>query len=140
MFVQIFQLLGTPNEQIWPGYKKLPHAQNFQFVSQPYSYLKTQFGVQLPESGLDLLGSLLTYDPDKRITAADALKHSYFRESPKPKHPSMFPSWPSSAEGKKRKASPLAPMHEEQDDDEALKQSLFSQASTVTGPGFRLRI
>ncbi|KAF8935541.1 hypothetical protein BGZ58_004943, partial [Dissophora ornata] len=26
----------------------------------------------------DLLGQLLTYDPEKRITAAQALKHPYF--------------------------------------------------------------
>lgn len=33
-----------------------------------------QFAAELK----DLLGLLLTYDPEKRITAAQALKHPYF--------------------------------------------------------------
>jgi cell division cycle 2-like protein len=36
---------------------------------------------------------LLTYDPCRRITADDALKHEFFEESPSPKDPSMFPTW-----------------------------------------------
>ena len=29
---------------------------------------------------LDILNCMLTYDPDKRISASDALRHSYFRD------------------------------------------------------------
>jgi cell division cycle 2-like protein len=32
---KMFQLLGTPNESIWPGYSQLPSAKTFQFVNQP---------------------------------------------------------------------------------------------------------
>ncbi|CAI9089487.1 OLC1v1024071C1 [Oldenlandia corymbosa var. corymbosa] len=38
----------------------------------------------LSESGFDLLKRLLTYDPEKRITAEAALKHEWFFESPLP--------------------------------------------------------
>ena len=32
----------------------------------------------LSDAGLDLLNRLLTYDPDRRITARQALRHPYF--------------------------------------------------------------
>jgi serine/threonine protein kinase len=34
----------------------------------------------LDTDGVDLLEQMLHYDPAKRITAADAMKHSYFRD------------------------------------------------------------
>lgn len=33
---------------------------------------------QLSDSGVELLNRLLTFDPEKRITARQALRHSYF--------------------------------------------------------------
>ena len=41
----------------------------------------------------------LTYDPMKRITAEDALKHTYFKEAPMIVSPSMLPTWPAKSEG-----------------------------------------
>lgn len=38
----------------------------------------------LSEEGLDLLNKLLCYDPEKRISAKDALTHPYFEENPLP--------------------------------------------------------
>lgn len=35
---------------------------------------------RLDALGLDLLGKLLEYRPEKRITAAEAMKHEYFDE------------------------------------------------------------
>jgi serine/threonine protein kinase len=42
-----------------------------------------------------LNGRLLTYDPDKRITAREALRHPFFEESPLPKDPEMMPTFRS---------------------------------------------
>jgi cell division cycle 2-like protein len=65
-----------------------------------YSSLRSKFTI-LTQAGLDLLSKLLTYDPSKRITAEEALKHPYFSESPAPLDPSMFPTWPSKGSGHK---------------------------------------
>lgn len=43
-----------------------------------YSSLRSRFPY-LTEAGLDLLSKLLTYDPEQRITAEQALNHPYFR-------------------------------------------------------------
>lgn len=44
----------------------------------------------------------LCYDPHRRITAEEALKHKYFSESPLPVDPSMFPTWPARSEQPRR--------------------------------------
>ncbi|KAL2321703.1 hypothetical protein Fmac_026082 [Flemingia macrophylla] len=49
----------------------------------------------LSETGFDLLKNLLTYDPEKRITAEDALLHDWFHETPLPKS-DFRPIFPSS--------------------------------------------
>jgi serine/threonine protein kinase len=49
----------------------------------------------LSEQGLDLLNSLLAYDPSKRLTAREAPRHAYFREKPVPKEPGMMPTFPT---------------------------------------------
>lgn len=53
----------------------------------------------------------LTYFPGRRISAEDGLKHEYFRETPLPIDPSMFPTWPAKSEQQrvKRGTSPRPP-------------------------------
>ncbi|CAN6235453.1 unnamed protein product [Urochloa humidicola] len=98
---KIFRTLGTPNEKIWPGYAKLPGVK-VNFVKQPYNRLRDKFPAAsfsgrpiLSEAGFDLLNSLLTYDPDKRISADDALKHKWFSEVPLPKSKDFMPTFPA---------------------------------------------
>jgi cell division cycle 2-like protein len=90
----MFKLLGTANERIWPGFSDLPNAKTWNFVHQPYNNLRRKFP-QLSDYGFDLLNRLLTYDPDKRITAREALRHPFFEESPLPKDPEMMPTFRS---------------------------------------------
>ncbi|KAF8942100.1 hypothetical protein BGZ47_006822 [Haplosporangium gracile] len=137
---KIFKLLGMPNDKIWPGFSKLPLASHVPNFVQPYNLLRSRLPY-LTENGLDLMSKMLTYDPTRRITAEDALKHPYFSEAPPPKHPSMFPTWPSKGEKTaKKNASPSAPqaVHGHgQDEEEA--GGLFNFANQES-TGFRLKV
>ncbi|XP_070941243.1 cyclin-dependent kinase 10 isoform X5 [Macaca nemestrina] len=77
----IVQLLGTPSENIWPGFSKLPLVGQYSLRKQPYNNLKHKFP-WLSEAGLRLLHFLFMYDPKKRATAGDCLESSYFKEKP----------------------------------------------------------
>jgi serine/threonine protein kinase len=46
-----------------------------------HSSLRNRFKY-ITEAGVDLLGQLLAYDPDERISCEDAMKHPYFRSRP----------------------------------------------------------
>ncbi|XP_031564784.1 cyclin-dependent kinase 11B-like [Actinia tenebrosa] len=98
---RIFKELGTPSDSIWPGppkYSELPHVKKMTFTEYPYNQLRNNFGTYLTDKGFDLLNRFLTYDPSRRITAEEALKHEYFNESPLPVDPDMFPTWPAKSE------------------------------------------
>ncbi|KAG8563013.1 hypothetical protein GDO81_015897 [Engystomops pustulosus] len=89
----IIQLLGTPNENIWPGFSKLPLVGQYTVRKQPYNNLKHKFP-WLSEAGLRLLNFLFMYDPKKRATAEDSLASSYFKEKPLPCEPQLMPTFP----------------------------------------------
>ncbi|XP_015894373.3 cyclin-dependent kinase G-2 isoform X1 [Ziziphus jujuba] len=98
---KIFRTLGTPNETIWPGFSKLPGVK-VNFVKHQYNLLRKKFPATsftgspvLSDSGFDLLNKLLTYDPEKRITAEAALNHEWFREVPLPKTKEFMPTFPA---------------------------------------------
>ncbi|CAG8609582.1 12555_t:CDS:10, partial [Acaulospora morrowiae] len=141
---KIFELLGMPNEKIWPGFSKLPYAKNIPYSKQSHNTLRSRFPY-LTENGINLMSKLLTYDPAKRITAEEALKHPYFTESPLPKDPEMFPTWPSKGGGERRKSfiSPSAPKAahgagEFDEEEQAFLGSIFENQGG-NDYGFRLK-
>ncbi|KAG5142068.1 hypothetical protein JHK82_017763 [Glycine max] len=68
-------LLGTPNEEVWPGVSKLKDWHEYpQWNSQSLSMAVPG----LEELGLDLLSQMLEYEPSKRISAKKAMEHAYF--------------------------------------------------------------
>lgn len=100
---KIAHLLGAPSEERWPGFSQLPHAKRLSFRKAPLrsslsdrlqSSVRTSGSGPLTENTLSLINSMLEYDPQKRISAADALDHPYFSEIPAPKHPSLIQSFP----------------------------------------------
>ncbi|KAK9857178.1 hypothetical protein WJX84_005943 [Apatococcus fuscideae] len=76
----IFKILGTPTEDTWPGVTELKdwhefpnwHAQDLQKV----------FPTLHPD-GVDLMRRMFIYDPAKRISAKEALKHRWFSANEK---------------------------------------------------------
>ncbi|KAE9015603.1 Cyclin-dependent kinase [Phytophthora rubi] len=73
----IFGLCGMPTEETWPGFFKLPGAENFQMDDKYVCPLRERFK-NFPPHAIDLLEKLLQLDPAKRITAAEAMDHDYF--------------------------------------------------------------
>ncbi|XP_066991470.1 cyclin-dependent kinase 2 isoform X2 [Anabrus simplex] len=73
---RIFRTLGTPDEEMWPGVSQLPD----------YKPMFPRWDAQdivdvLPlkdADGRDIFLKLMTYDPNKRISARVAMKHQYF--------------------------------------------------------------
>uniref|UniRef100_A0A8C0VEM8 cyclin-dependent kinase n=1 Tax=Cyanistes caeruleus TaxID=156563 RepID=A0A8C0VEM8_CYACU len=146
---KVFKDLGTPSEKIWPGYNELPAVKKMTFTEYPYNNLRKRFGALLSDQGFDLMNNFLTYYPARRITAEDGLKHEYFRETPLPIDPSMFPTWPAKSEQQrvKRGTSPRPPeggLGYSQLGDDDLKDTGFhltttNQGASAAGPGFSLK-
>ncbi|KAI8385761.1 kinase-like domain-containing protein [Blakeslea trispora] len=80
---RIFQMLGTPTEESWPGVSTLP---DYNASFPPWKSKELRKAIEefshsihgLPDSTYDLLGSLLTYDPVTRLSALKAEQHVYF--------------------------------------------------------------
>jgi cell division cycle 2-like protein len=110
---KIFELCGIPTEESWPGFKRLPNAKSLRLPRTPQttgSIIRSKFPL-LTNSGSALLTSLLSLNPARRPTATEMLAHPYFKEDPRPKATSMFPTFPSKAgqEKRRRMVSPSAP-------------------------------
>ena len=148
----IFKELGSPNEKIWPGYSELPLVKKMTFVEHPFNNLHNRIGKKMGKSGFDLINRFLTYCPERRITAEEALKHEFFTETPLPVDPSMFPTWPAKSEGGqpvRKLQSPKPPSGGKQmksvDDDNLLllekkeQNDGFHINSSTSKKGFNLR-
>lgn len=74
---RIFRVIGTPQESEWPENVSL----NWSFFAQHHSVLLESLLPEICEQGRNILQCMLKFNPNERITAADALLHPYFRDS-----------------------------------------------------------
>ncbi|KAH8703671.1 cmgc/cdk/pitslre protein kinase [Talaromyces proteolyticus] len=150
---KIFAVTGPPTQQIWPTFRSLPNAKSLRLppgsasssgsLTNPPLLPRSKFPY-LTNAGLHLLSSLLALNPAARPTAAECLKHPYFREDPRPKAKEMFPTFPSKAgqERRRRRATPEAPKHGEEAPHLDFANVFGGAAASAeeTGAGFALRL
>uniref|UniRef100_A0A182M252 Cyclin-dependent kinase 12 n=1 Tax=Anopheles culicifacies TaxID=139723 RepID=A0A182M252_9DIPT len=89
----ISRLCGTPAPAVWPNVIKLPLFHTLKSKKQYRRKLREDF-VFMPTPSLDLLDSMLVLDPDRRITAEDALKSNWLKNViPEQLPPPQLPTW-----------------------------------------------
>ncbi|KAI3642043.1 hypothetical protein MP228_011598 [Amoeboaphelidium protococcarum] len=83
---KIFQILGSPNQTVWPGYDKLPNAASMlQSDTEEMTLMQyqrenlQQVFPRMDANALSLLERLLQLDPLKRISAQEALDADFFK-------------------------------------------------------------
>lgn len=84
----IYDVLGRPTEKLWPALKKMPWYSLLRTSGfSRKSKFRAKYQNDIPPSAMNLIQDLLQYDPDKRPTAEECLKHEYFSEDPAPAPP-----------------------------------------------------
>ncbi|KAK9900919.1 kinase-like protein [Cystobasidium minutum MCA 4210] len=79
----IFRTLGTPSLETWPEAKDLPDFGKFQYSSFPAQSLSTILPNFPPQDdgAADLIGSMLRYSYEERLSAAGALQHPWLSDA-----------------------------------------------------------
>lgn len=76
---KIFRVLGTPNDEVWPGVTLLrDYKQEFPRWHDTNFAAVREAGPALGDSGLDILHACLRYDPKDRLSARRLLQHRFF--------------------------------------------------------------
>ncbi|KAL6594927.1 Pkinase-domain-containing protein [Neocallimastix californiae] len=80
---KIFKILGTPTKNQWSDINYLPESgklSKFKMYPNTFTtFMQQNAPTWKSKSGLNLLTSMLEYDPKRRITAEEALDHPYFK-------------------------------------------------------------
>ena len=82
----IFKLLGTPNEESWPGVTSL-RDWNKLIKNEYDNRLRTFVQSKMPDADevtLSFIEGLLSLNPKERFTTEEALAHPYFTSDPLP--------------------------------------------------------
>ena len=87
---KIFALLGTPSAADWPGVTSLPGFLVFETCeAMSLEQWRRLFSGHSPEAA-DLLLATLELSPERRTSAAEALRHQYFQTPPAATPPSSL--------------------------------------------------
>lgn len=81
----IFEIIGTPDVASWPNIKHDLDCCSLSLPTYPGRDLKS-LASRLDEAGIDLLANFLRCNPRSRISAHDALAHTYFSCLPSEVH------------------------------------------------------
>lgn len=83
---KIYNILGTPSRQEWPGLADLAWFELLRPTVKRKSVFADKYQSQLSSAAFELMQSMFCYDPAKRPTAGEVLQHAYFTtEEPSPK-------------------------------------------------------
>ena len=78
----VFDALGTPNETTWPSVRRLPDWGKLNFGTKSAKLWENMLPRAAESSMLiDLVSKLLKLNPVKRLTARQALDHSWLKEN-----------------------------------------------------------
>lgn len=84
---RIFDVLGTPDEKVWPGVTTLPDYKKIVFSKKVGVRLsRVIHRIKMNDDLNDLLNSMLCLNPSNRLQAQDCLRHSWFAKNPLPSH------------------------------------------------------
>ncbi|RKP25716.1 Serine/threonine-protein kinase SSN3 [Syncephalis pseudoplumigaleata] len=83
---KIIEVLGTPTVDRWPAVADMPEYPNLASIREHDNALRSYWKTCSSKSdhGYDILRLMLEYDPERRISAEQALDHAYFHEEPRP--------------------------------------------------------
>lgn len=74
---KIFNILGTPTEENFPGVEQMP---NYSIMFPKWKPMDLADVIKTDdEEALDLISRMLQFDPANRISAKEAINHPYFR-------------------------------------------------------------
>lgn len=84
----IFRALGTPKINDWPEIKELPGY--FEVAKSEENCIENLFSA-VSSDAIDLLKNMLVFNPLKRISCMEALKHDYFKNAPEATEIGKYP-------------------------------------------------
>lgn len=73
--VKIFEVIGSPQESEWPRGTSLAYSSFAGYSELSFNDLFPQLG----QDAIELMKLMLSFNPERRVTAKGALAHNYFR-------------------------------------------------------------
>jgi serine/threonine protein kinase len=134
---RIFKLLGTPTEDRWPGHGNLP---NFKvewprWPVQSWAAPHRRASDLLGKAGVELVESLLLYDPKRRLSARHAVRHPFFEaDAPMPlRHQASPPQETGATPRKEREWPPLSAGEDRQTPEKQVAEAPAAPPLTAVG-------
>ncbi|KAJ4346687.1 serine/threonine protein kinase, CMGC, CDC2/CDK sub [Didymosphaeria variabile] len=83
---KIYNVLGTPSVQDWPGITEMQWFELLRPTERKQSTFEEKYKDRVTEAAFELLSAMFVFDPAQRPSASDVLAHPYFvTEQPAPK-------------------------------------------------------